>query len=222
MASHENPQAERIADPGATSSPPLVSLDLKRPIWERFFTVAPLLIIGTRDETGAVNLAPKHMATPLGWQNYFGFVCTPRHRTYQNIRREGVFTVSFPRPTQVVLTSLSAAPRDDDDVKPAPGALADAAGTDDRRRLRGRWLPVPGMHAGPDRRRILARTASSPAVSWRLKSLKTHCGIPTARTPTWSTPHRSWLTLPRGVTPRFARAHAFPYPVGFLATLIQA
>ena len=92
------------------SRPPLVSLDLKWPIWERFFTVAPLLIIGSRDETGAFDLAPKHMATPLGWQNYFGFVCTPRHRTYQNIRREGVFTVSFPRPSQVVLTSLSAAP----------------------------------------------------------------------------------------------------------------
>ena len=70
-----------------------------------------------------VRPAPKHMAIPLGWQNYFGFVCTPRHRTYQNIQREGVFTVTFPRPTQLVLTSLSAAPRDDDDVKPALALL---------------------------------------------------------------------------------------------------
>ena len=147
MSSHENHQAERIADPGAARSASLVSLDPKWPIWERFFTVAPLVIIGSRDETGAFDLAPKHMATPLGWQNYFGFVCTPRHRTYQNIRREGAFTVSFPRPTQVVLTSLSAAPRDDDDVKPALALLPTRPATDDRRRLRGGWLPVPGMHA---------------------------------------------------------------------------
>ena len=123
MSSHENDHAEPIMTPGAAKGASLVSLDPKWPIWERFFTVAPLLIIGSRDETGAFDLAPKHMATPLGWQNYFGFVCTPRHRTYQNIRREGVFTVSFPRPTQIVLTSLAAAPRDDDDVKPALSLL---------------------------------------------------------------------------------------------------
>jgi flavin reductase (DIM6/NTAB) family NADH-FMN oxidoreductase RutF len=101
----------------------LVSLDPKLPIWERFFTVAPLVLIGTREENGTFDQAPKHMVTPLGWMNYFGFVCTPRHRTYQNIRREGAFTVSYPRPTQIVLTSLAAAPRDDDDVKPALALL---------------------------------------------------------------------------------------------------
>ncbi len=102
---------------------PLVALDPNRPIWERFFTVAPLVIIGTRDESGAFDLAPKHLATPLSWQNYFGFVCTPRHRTYQNIQRQGVFTVTYPRPSQVVLTSLAAAPRDDDDTKPVLALL---------------------------------------------------------------------------------------------------
>jgi flavin reductase (DIM6/NTAB) family NADH-FMN oxidoreductase RutF len=112
-----------MAERGPARSAALVSLDLKWPIWERFFTVAPLAIIGSRDATGGFDLAPKHMATPLGWQNYFGFVCTSRHRTYQNIRREGAFTVSFPRPTQVVLASLAAAPRDDDDVKPALALL---------------------------------------------------------------------------------------------------
>ncbi len=102
---------------------PLVALDPSRPIWERFFTVAPLVIIGSREESGAFDLAPKHLATPLSWQNYFGFVCTPRHRTYQNIQRQGVFTVTYPRPSQVVLTSLAAAPRDDDDTKPALALL---------------------------------------------------------------------------------------------------
>ena len=37
---------------------PLVSLDLNRPIWERFFMVAPLVIIGSRDESGVFDLAP--------------------------------------------------------------------------------------------------------------------------------------------------------------------
>src|SRR5271165_6800558 len=119
MSSQPNESSGTIPFEETKKRVPLVSLDPNRPIWERFFMVAPLVIIGSREESGVFDLAPKHMATPLGWQNYFGFVCTPRHRTYQNITREGVFTVSFPRPTQVVLTSLSAAPRDDDDVKPS-------------------------------------------------------------------------------------------------------
>jgi len=61
----------------------LVSLDPDQPVWERFFSVSPLIVVGTRDEDGSYDLAPKHMATPLGWDNYFGFVCTPRHHTYR-------------------------------------------------------------------------------------------------------------------------------------------
>jgi flavin reductase (DIM6/NTAB) family NADH-FMN oxidoreductase RutF len=89
----------------------LVSLDPETPFWDRFSMVAPLVVIGTRDANGAPNLAPKHMATPMGWQNHFGFVCTPRHATYQNATRTGIYTVSYPRPSQVVLASLAASPR---------------------------------------------------------------------------------------------------------------
>ena len=85
-------------------------LDTDLPIWDRVFTVAPLVVIGTK-EGKDYDLAPKHMATPVGFGNYFGFVCTPRHSTYQNIKETGYFTVSFPLPDQVVLTSLSASPR---------------------------------------------------------------------------------------------------------------
>lgn len=100
-------------------SPELVSLDCSEPVWERFFTVAPLVIIGTTDPGGAVDFAPKHMVTPMGWDNYFGFVCTPRHGTYRNIQRTGVFTVTYPRPSQLVLASLAASPRcGDDEGKP--------------------------------------------------------------------------------------------------------
>ena len=100
----------------------LVTLDVAEPLWERFFTVAPLVLVGTLDEDGQADLAPKHMAFPLGWQNYFGFVCTPRHGTYKNIERNGSFTVSFPRPEAVVTTSLAASPRCEA-VKPVIGLI---------------------------------------------------------------------------------------------------
>ncbi|MGK7899764.1 MAG: flavin reductase family protein, partial [Xenococcus sp. (in: cyanobacteria)] len=100
-----------------------ITLDLERPWWERCFYVAPLIVVGTKEVNGEYNLAPKHMATPLGWSNYFGFVCTPRHRTYQNICRERAFTVSFPATDEVIMTSLAAAPRDETDSKPSLAAL---------------------------------------------------------------------------------------------------
>lgn len=105
------------------SSESLVNLDTHYPIWERFFTVAPLVIIGTKETDGSYDLAPKHLAMPLGWDNYFGFVCHPRHHTYQNIVREGVFTVSLPKPTQLILTSLSASPRCENEQKTSLAAL---------------------------------------------------------------------------------------------------
>ncbi|EAR00090.1 flavin reductase [Maribacter sp. HTCC2170] len=88
----------------------IISLDVRLPIWEHFFTVAPLVVIGTKEKEG-YDLAPKHMATPLGFGNYFGFVCTPRHGTYQNVKTNKEFSVSFPRPDQIVTTSLTSSPR---------------------------------------------------------------------------------------------------------------
>ena len=96
----------------------LVTLGEDWPVWDRVFTVNPLVLVGTRERGGGYNLAPKHMAFPIGWENYFGFVCTPRHATYSNARREGVFTVSYPKPTQIVLASLSATRREGDGSKP--------------------------------------------------------------------------------------------------------
>ncbi|MDH3588224.1 MAG: flavin reductase [Gammaproteobacteria bacterium] len=100
-----------------------VRLDIDNPIWERFFTIAPLVLIGTCDSNGVPDLAPKHMVTPLGWKNYFGFVCTPRHHTWRNIEQTERFSVSYPRPDQLLLTSLTASPRCDDDSKPILSAL---------------------------------------------------------------------------------------------------
>ena len=95
----------------------LFELNTRAPIWDQFFTVAPLVLIGTREADGSDDVAPKHMAGPMGWQNFFGFVCTPRHGTYQNIARDGVFAVTYPRPTQWLETSLTASPRCEDGRK---------------------------------------------------------------------------------------------------------
>lgn len=108
-----------------TKSPDrLVELDVSEPIWDRFFWVAPLVLVGTMEPGGGHDLAPKHMAMPMSWQNYFGFVCTPRHQTYRNIKRDGMFTVSYPRPSQLLLASLAASPRWGEGEKPALDALA--------------------------------------------------------------------------------------------------
>ncbi len=88
----------------------LVSIDDTETIWSRFFMVSPLVVVGTNEGDG-YNLAPKNMAMPLGWDNYFGFVCRRRHATYRNVRQSGFFTVSFPKPSQVVLAALAAEPR---------------------------------------------------------------------------------------------------------------
>ena len=90
----------------------LRTIDTSQPVWNSFFTVAPLVLIGTTNEDGEFDFAPKHMVTPLGWQNYFGFVCAPHHGTCANIQRTGEFTVSFVKPNQLLLASLAASPRD--------------------------------------------------------------------------------------------------------------
>ena len=59
----------------------------------------------------------------MSWKNHFGFVCTPRHNTYQNILRNSEFTVTYMRPSQTVLASLAATPRCDDGSKPITQAL---------------------------------------------------------------------------------------------------
>jgi flavin reductase (DIM6/NTAB) family NADH-FMN oxidoreductase RutF len=106
-----------------TKAASLIELDTGSSIWESFFTVFPLVVIGTREADGSDDLAPKHLAMPMSWQNHFGFVCTPRHNTYQNIRRDRQFSVTYMRPSQTVLASLAATPRCEDGSKPITQAL---------------------------------------------------------------------------------------------------
>lgn len=103
--------------------PILTPLNLEFPVWEQVFTVHPLVIVGTVNPDSSANFAPKHMAFPLGWSNYFGFVCTPKHQTYKNIQKTKEFTITYPKPDQVVITSLTASPRCDDNTKPEIDSL---------------------------------------------------------------------------------------------------
>ena len=90
----------------------LAHLSIEQSLWDQVFTVAPLVVVGTR-EGEKYDLAPKHMVCPVGFGPYFAFVCTHRHATFHNIMATGEFTVSFPKPDQLVFTSLSASPRSD-------------------------------------------------------------------------------------------------------------
>lgn len=102
-----------------SDDPDMVTLQPDQPFFETTYTAAPLVIVGTREADGSENLAPKHMAIPLGWSDYFGFVCTPEHSTYHNAERNGSFTVSYPRPENLLDASLAAGGRDEKGSKPA-------------------------------------------------------------------------------------------------------
>lgn len=96
-----------------------------QPVWERVFTVAPLVLVGTlAAEDGEHDLAPKHMTMPLGWDGeHFCFSCSPRHTTHRNALDTGAFTVSFMRPEAIIETSMAAAPRGPDAAKPSLTAV---------------------------------------------------------------------------------------------------
>lgn len=96
----------------------MIEITKEENLWSRCFTVYSLVVIGTREENGDYNLAPKHMAMPLGFGPWFGFMGTSRKTTYRNIQREKAFTVSYPNPDQVVISSLAASRREKDDTKP--------------------------------------------------------------------------------------------------------
>jgi flavin reductase (DIM6/NTAB) family NADH-FMN oxidoreductase RutF len=100
----------------------LIELSMDAPIWERFFTVAPLVLVATKEADGH-NVAPKHLAMPIGWGNFFGFVCSPSHATYGNLRLHPEFTVSFPRMGQLVPAAMAASARLDDGSKPSLAAV---------------------------------------------------------------------------------------------------
>lgn len=148
----------------------LISLDISRPIWESFFTVAPLVVVGSREEDGSWDFAPKHMASPLGWDNFFGFVCTPRHGTYHNVQREKVFTVTYPRPSQVLLASLAASGRAEDGTKPGLQALPTAPCT----RVDGVFLKDGYLFLECELERVVDGFGSNSLIAGRVVAAQVH------------------------------------------------
>jgi len=100
----------------------LVELPVGQGMWERAFAVAPLVLIGTK-EAGGHDIAPKHMAMPLGWDGFYCFVCSPTHGTYRNLLTHPQFTVSFPRHEQILESSFAGGGRLEGGAKPTLAAV---------------------------------------------------------------------------------------------------
>ena len=201
------------------SLPPddLLALDVSFPIWDRFFMVAPLVVIGSREPDGGYDLAPKHMVTPLGWENYFGFVCTPEHSTYQNIQRDGVFTVSFPNSDAVVLASLSASPRCSDDSKPALSALPRFAAT----MIDGEFLKQSTLFFECELDRIVDGFGVNSLIAGRIVSASISSAVARSmdvddQDVISASPLLAYLAPGRYAT--IDRSCAFPFPAGFQKT----
>jgi len=92
----------------------IVNIKIESNFWDRFFLPFPLVVVGSK-EGNKYDLAPKHMAIPISWENHYGFVCTEKHATYRNIKEHGFFTVSYPKVNQLAMASLTACQRSDED-----------------------------------------------------------------------------------------------------------
>jgi flavin reductase (DIM6/NTAB) family NADH-FMN oxidoreductase RutF len=120
--SPERDEREAVKTPLLPDQEGLVEISTETPIWERFFLVAPLVLVATK-EGADHDVAPKHLAMPLGWGNYFAFVCSPSHATYRNLETHPEFTVSYPGSDRILQASLAAGARRDDHSKPTLAAV---------------------------------------------------------------------------------------------------
>lgn len=192
----------------------LVSLEIGHPIWNQFFCVAPLVVIGTTSDTGEIDFAPKHMVTPLGWQNYFGFVCTPQHRTYQNIVQNKSFTVSYVQPDSLVLASLAASPRCGDETKPVLNALPSFAAT----KVSGRLLSQSFLYLECELDRIVDGFGENSLIAGRI--VAAHIKESSLRSMDrddqdliFGSPMLAYL--PPGRYATIESSNVFPFPSGF-------
>ncbi|MFW6191841.1 MAG: flavin reductase [Gemmatimonadota bacterium] len=192
----------------------LVSFDSDTPFWDRVFLVSSLVVVGTREGSGW-NMAPKHLAMPLSWQDDYGFVCTPRHATYHNVREHGTFTVSYPRPSQVVVSSLTASPRCGDEEK---GPILDALPTWPAPNVDGIFLRDAYFFLECELTRIVDGFGDNSLIA--AKVVAAHADRDALRGS-----ERDDAAAVAGASPlvylspgRYAeleRSHAFPFPAGF-------
>ncbi|KPK15553.1 MAG: hypothetical protein AMJ62_08520 [Myxococcales bacterium SG8_38] len=192
----------------------MIPLDLDHPVWEQVYMVAPLTIVGTREPDGSYDLAPKHMAMPMSWQDHYGFVCSPSHATYVNARREGCFTVSFPRPDQILLTSLAAAPRCNDDHKHALQAIP----TIPARKIDGVLVAQAYLHLECELDRIIDDLGDNSVIIGRIVQafVAEDSAREVDRDAQEMIAHSPMLVyLHPGRFARIVETNAFPYHVGF-------
>ena len=157
------------------------------------------------------------MVTPLGWENYFGFVCTPEHSTYQNIRRSEVFTVSFPTTDAVVVTSLAASPRCCDDTKPALSALPRFAA----RKIDGEFLEQSSLFFECELDRIVDDFGTNSLIAGRIVAAMISPNAQRSmdvddQEVVDASPLLAYLSPGRYAT--IDRSQAFPFPAGFQKT----
>jgi flavin reductase (DIM6/NTAB) family NADH-FMN oxidoreductase RutF len=191
-----------------------VTLDTVYPIWDRFLWVSPLVVIGTIEADGTFDLAPKHMVTPLGWENYFAFVCTPRHATYQNAIRERAFTVSYPRPEQLVYASLTAEPRCADGQKASLADLPIVPGSV----VPGPLLEGAYLHFECELERIVDGFGENSLVAGKILAARVREDSLriSEREDEELIAHSPLLAyLPPGQYARIDRSYNFPLPAGF-------
>ena len=180
-------------------------------LWERLFMVSPLVLVGTKEGDGW-DFAPKHMAMPLGWEGFYCFVCTPRHATYRNIEAHPQFTVSFPRPDQVLESSYAAGGRFGDRCEADAGRRSVVpARVIDGRVLDGLCARAR-MRARPDHRRVRAEQPRRRAGGRSAVDAATRCAAPRWTTPISCIGSGCSPTSPPG---RFAVVRdslSFPFP----------
>lgn len=192
----------------------MIPLELGHAVWEQVYMVAPLIIVGTREPDGTYDLAPKHLAIPMSWQDHYGFVCTPSHATYANAMREGCFTVSFPRPDQVLLTSLAAAPRCDDDHKHALRAIPTTSAT----KVDGVLLEDAYLHFECELDRVIDDLGENSLIVGRIvaAAVAEDALRESDRDAQEMIAHSPMLAyLHPGRFAKIVQTHAFPYHVGF-------
>ena len=165
-------------------------------IWDRFFMVAPLAIVGTRTGTATISLRSTRRCR--SGANFFCFVYPEPRDLPERPREHGEF-VFVPRPDQLVETSLAAHPRRPDGwnpgLEPADAARTRGPGAG------GGVLAGSGVRARSDprriRRRLLDRRARRSGLGQRELARS-----PTSTTSSCFTPPLSWPTSRRAGSPR--------------------
>jgi flavin reductase (DIM6/NTAB) family NADH-FMN oxidoreductase RutF len=73
-----------------------------------YFTIKPIILVTTLGRGGFPNVAPKTQCMSIGKrEEYFAFVCTPEHHTYQNVKANREFVVNYPGPELIEKVSAA-------------------------------------------------------------------------------------------------------------------